>query len=210
MQAFIEYFKQYWVLFVILFVALIALIAVYAKMGKTMAKRKAEKEALMKKLDHMKFIRENYSELTEEKILSDNGENLVEGVADNIQVRLEKEEDMNKGFENLTEEEKTVYAFHHFLEESKVKTSEFFRNFTKPLTPYALSACEKFLEKNVFKLVKELYDSYDEENETASVIPEKIAETDEKIMSSCCFISAKEKAAAFIKENISSFVNKNS
>lgn len=206
MQAFVEYFKQYWILFVILFVALIVLFVVYGKMGKSMAKRKAEKEALIKKLDHMKEIREKYSELTVEKILSDDGENLLEGVADNIQVRLEKEENMNSSFENLTEAEKTSYAFHFFLEEAREKPSEFFRNYTKPLTPYALSACEKFLEKDVFLLVRDLYDAYDEDNETASVIPEKIAETDEKILSSDFVSSAKGKAVVYIKENVSQFI----
>ena len=173
-------------------------------MGKTMAKRKEEKAALIRKLDHKKLIRETYADLTEEKILSDDGENLIEGVADNIQVRLEKEDDMNEAFEKLTEEEKTIYAFHYFLEEKKV--SEFFKNFTKPLTPYALSACEKFLPENVLVSVKELYDCYDEDNETASVIPEKIAELDEKIGSLDFTADAKEKAVSFIKEKVSSFM----
>lgn len=206
MQMFIDYFKEYWVLFVILFVALIALVVVYSKMGKSMSKRKAEKEALIKKLDHMKAIRENYSCLTQEKILTDDGENLLEGVADNIQVRLEKEDDMNAAFENLTEEEKTVYAFCYFLEEAKEKPSEFFRQFTKPLTPFALSACEKFLEKDIFDLVKNLYDSYDEDNEEASVIPEKIKSLDEKIIACDIVPDAKKKAAEYIKENVSHFI----
>lgn len=206
MQMFIDYFKEYWVLFVILFAALIALVVVYAKMGKTMAKRKAEKEALIRRLDHMKKIRNSYSSLTAEKILADNGENLLEGVADNIQVRLEKEDDMNASFENLNEEEKLVYAFHYFLEEAKVKPSEFFRQFTKPLTPYALSACEKFLEKDIFGLIKNLYDSYDEDNEEASVIPEKIKSLDEKIISCDIVPDAKNKAAEYIKENVSQFI----
>lgn len=206
MQMFIDYFKEYWVLFLILFVALIVLVVVYTKMGKSMAKRKAEKEALIKKLDHMKAIREAYSELTEEKILSDSGENLLEGVTDNIQVRLEKEDNMNNAFENLTDEEKMVYAFHYFLEEAKTKPSEFFRQFTKPLTPYALEGCRKFLRKDAFDCVKELYDSYDEDNETASVIPDKIASLDEKIIALDIILSAKENASEYIKANVSQFV----
>ncbi len=206
MQAFIEYFKEYRILFLILFVLLVILVVVYAKMGKTMQKRKAEKEALIRKLDHMKKIREDYAELTEEKILSDDGENLLEGVADNIQVRLEKTEDMNDAFENLSEAEKIVYAFHFFLDEAKEKPSEFFRNFTKPLTPYALSGCEKFFSKDVADLIREMYDSYDEDNETASVIPEKIASLDEKIISADAFCDAGAKAAEYIRENVTYFV----
>lgn len=206
MQMFVDYLKEYWVLFIILFAALVALVVVYAKLGKSMAKRKAEKEAFIKKLDHMKEIRKNYSSLTEEKILADDGENLLEGVADNIQVRLEKEDDMNAAFDNLNDAEKSVYAFHFFLEEAKVKPSEFFRQFTKPLTPYVLSACEIFLEKEAFGYVKEMYDSYDEDNETASVIPEKIMSLDEKIIACDIVRNAEKKAAEYIKENVSQFV----
>ena len=210
MDAFIEYFKQYRILFIILFVLLIILVVVYSKMGKSMAKRKAEKEKLIKKLDHMKKIREDYASLTEEKILSDDGENLIEGIADNIQVRLEKTEDMNESFEKLTEEEKMIYAFHYFLDEAKEKPSSFFREFTKPLTPIALSACEKFVRKEVLVGIKKLYNCYDEDNETASVIPEKIDSLDQKILNFDFIEDAKEDAVKFIKENVSSFVNKNS
>lgn len=210
MEGFIEYFNQYKILFVILFVLLIVLVVVYAKMGKSMAKRKAEKEKLIKRLDHMKKIREDYASLTEEKILSDDGENLVEGIADNIQVRLEKNEDMNSAFEKLTEEEKLIYAFHYFLDEAKAKPSEFFRNFTKPLTPYAISACKSFLSKDVYVCVKELYDSFDEDNETASVIPEKTDSLDEKIASLDFIPEAKEKAVKFIRENAGCFISENS
>lgn len=209
MEAFIEYFRQYRILFIILFVLLVVLIVVYSKMGKTMAKRKAEKEKLIKKLDHMKKIREDYASLTEEKILSDDGENLIEGIADNIQVRLEKTDDMNMSFEMLSEEEKTVYAFHYFLEEAKGKPSVFFKEFTKPLTPIALSACERFVRKDVFADIKELYDSYDEDNETASVIAEKINALDEKITGADFIQNAKENAVKFIKENVTCFIAEN-
>jgi len=209
MEAFIEYFKQYRILFIILFVLLIILIVVYSKMGKTMAKRKAEKEKLIKKLDHMKKIREDYSVLTEEKILSDDGENLIEGIADNIQVRLEKTDDMNSSFEKLSCEEKMIYAFHYFLEEAKEKPSSFFKEFTKPLTPIAISACEKFVRQNVFADIKKLYDSYDEDNENASVIPEKINSLDEKILDADFIRNAKENAVKFIKENVTCFIAEN-
>ena len=63
-----------------------------------------------------------------EKILSDETEYILEGVADNIQVRLEKEGDMNEAFEKLNEEEKLAYSLHYFIEESENAPSEFFRN----------------------------------------------------------------------------------
>ncbi len=206
MQGFINYFKEFWPLFIVLFVLLVALFFMFRKASKTLQKAKAEKEKLIKKLDHMKLIRETYSELSEEKILSDDGENLLEGVTDNIQVRLEKSSDMNAEFFELKEEEKIAYAYFFFLDESKVNPSEFFKQYSKPLTPYALKGCELLLEKEVFDLVKEMYNSYDEDNESVSVISEKIDELDEKIKSSLDMKTEKLKAAEFIKKNAQKFV----
>lgn len=206
MEGFINYFKEFWPLFIVLFVLLVALFFMFRKASKTLQKAKAEKEKLIKKLDHMKLIRETYSELSEEKILSDDGENLLEGVTDNIQVRLEKSSDMNVAFFELSEEEKIAYAYFFFLDESQVNPSEFFRQYSEPLTPYALKGCEMFLEKEALASVKEMYDSYDEENESTSVIPEKIESLNEKIKSSLDIKAEKIKAADFIKENVKKFI----
>ncbi len=206
MEGFINYFKEFWPLFIVLFVLLVALIFMFRKASKTLQKAKAEKEKLIKKLDHMKLIRETYSELSEEKILSDDGENLLEGVTDNIQVRLEKSPDMNTAFFELSEEEKIVYAYFFFLDESVVNPSEFFKQYSKPLTPYALKGCEMFLSKEALSLVKNLYNSYDEDNESESVIPEKIDSLDEKIKALLDVKTEKLKAADFIKKNAQKFI----
>ena len=69
-----------------------------------------------------------------------------------------------------------------------------------------MSACEIFLEKDVFDRVKELYDCYDEDNESSSVIPEKIKALDDEIIA-CDFVSsAKKNAADYIKKNVTQFV----
>lgn len=206
MQGFIDYFRQYWYLFVIFVVAFIAMLFMFKKAGAALAKTKAEKEKLMKKLDHMKMIRETYSDLTEEKILSDKTEYLLEGVADNIQLRLEKNENMNDEFEKLNEEEKLMYALHYFLDEAATDASAFFRQYTKPLTPYALSACEIIADKETLDSIKKLYDAYDEDNETESVIEEKIKEFDGRIRQTLDITQAKMKAAEFIKQNAGKFV----
>ncbi|MBQ7956525.1 MAG: hypothetical protein IJ279_00700 [Clostridia bacterium] len=205
MQAFIDYVKEYWYLVLALVVATIAMLLMFRKAGASAAKNRAEKEKLIKKLDHMKMIRETYSDLTKEKILADETENLVEGVADNIQVRLEKSGDMSAAFEELKEEEKLVYSLHYFIEESEKAPSEFFKNYTKPLTPYALQMCEKITDSSTYSLVKNLYDCYDEDNETESVIKEKTDELDEKIKASSDMKLLKKKGADFIKENAEKF-----
>ena len=206
MDAFMSYFREYWYLFVILVILLGVMLFMFRKAGLALQKTKEEKEKLIKKLDHMKLIRETYSDLDKEKILEDDGENLLEGVADNIQVRLEKAEDMNNAFEELNEEEKLVYAFHYFLDEAAEVPSAFFKQFTKPLTPYTNEACKKFLSKETAVLVTKMYDAYDEDNETASVIASEISSLDDEIAEKLDVVSAKAKACQFIKDNVEKFV----
>ncbi len=206
MQMLLTYAKEYWVLLLIFLLAVVLLIFVSSKAGKAVARTRREREALIKKLDRMKFIRETYSDLTEEKILSDDGKNLIDGVTDNIQQRLEKNEDMAEAFGCLNEEEKTIYAFFWFLDEAEKSPSEFFRAYTYPLTPYALSACKIFLSQETYELIKQEYDRFDEENETVSVIDEEIEKLDEKIAHLLDFSQAKQNASDYIKKNVLKFV----
>lgn len=206
MQGFMSYFREYWYLFLILIVMLFVTLIMFRKAAEALSRTKAEKEKLIRKLEHMKLIRETYSDLTKEKILEDDGENLLEGIADNIQQRLEKADDMNAAFEELKKEEKLAYALHYFLDEAKVSPSQFFKAFARPLTPYAVEACKEIVDKKTHRLITEMFDSYDEENESSSVIPEKIEELDEKIKEKLDVDEAKIKAADFIKKNVKKFI----
>ncbi len=206
MQLIMSYIKEYWILCALFVLAVIALIFVSIKASQAVARTKAEKEKLIKKLDHMKKIREGYAELTEEKILSDTSEDLLEGVTDNIQQHLEKSEDMAEAFSKLNEEEKIAYAFFYFLDEAKVNVSEFFKAYSKPLTPYALKACEAFCDENLYSLIKSEYDSYDEDNEESSVIESEIAKLDEKIKEIFNEKELKLASCEYIKKNAEKFV----
>lgn len=206
MQAFVNYVKEYWVLFVLLAVALVALFFMTAKASSAVTKSKKEKEMLIKQLDRIKMLRENYSHLTEEKILSDSGENLLDGIRESIQSKIEKDEDMASSFEALRDEEKLVYAFSYFLEEAETAPSEFFRNYTRPLTPCAVKACGIFLGKEAARAIEKEYNSFDEENENTSFIEEEIEKLDEKIKSELDIASAKSAGADFIKKNVSQFI----
>ncbi len=206
MQALLNYIKDFWFLFVLLIIAIVAFLFVFSKASKSLARTRAEKERLIKKLDRMKKIREKYADLTEEKIFTDESDDLLDGVTDNIQQRLEKNEDMATAFDTLNEEEKLAYAFFYFLDETEKNASEFFKAYTRPLTPYALKACEKFCDKELYLLIKKEYDAYDEDNEAVSVVKTEIDLLDEKIKQLLVENELKLKACAFIKENAQKFV----
>ena len=161
----IENYKTLWTLLPLM-IALTVFMMV--KAGKAVRKTNEEKEKLKKRLDRMKMLKERYENITQEQIENDGSEMLMEGVAANIQFKLEKTDDMNGEFLLLNEERKMVYALNYFLEEASESPREFFRNYQRPLTPYAVKAAGMFIDSVSRNNLKKLFDMYDEENDGVS------------------------------------------
>ena len=136
-------FGVQWYYWVILLVAIIIAIFAWSKALKAGKERreKMKKEAAIWKRDYE--LREKFTILTEEKLNSTEETELLHGVAMNIQVKLEKANDMTESFNALPQEKKFVYALEYFDEDAKKKLSVFFKNNGEPLismVPDALNA----------------------------------------------------------------------
>lgn len=168
-----------WYYWVILTVAIIIAVLAWIKALKTSKERRErlKKEAAIWKRDYE--LRENYSVLTEEKLKSAEETELLHGVAMNIQVMLEKADDMTEVFNSLPDEKKYIYALEYFDEDAKKSLSTFFKNNGEPLisvVPYALNsigACE------YTEYYSKLFPMYDPDSEV-SVDYSVIAKTDEE------------------------------
>ena len=86
MENLVQIFSQNKTLWLLVLVLIVATIVMMAKASKAVKKSNAEKEELIKKLDHLKMLREKYEILTEESIKNDTSDMLLEGVASNIQL----------------------------------------------------------------------------------------------------------------------------
>ena len=136
-------FGVQWYYWVILLVAIIIAIFAWSKALKAGKERreKMKKEAAIWKRDYE--LREKFTILTEEKLNSTEETELLHGVAMNIQVKLEKANDMTESFNALPQEKKFVYALEYFDEDAKKNLSVFFKNNGEPLismVPDALNA----------------------------------------------------------------------
>ena len=136
-------FGVQWYYWVILLVAIIIAIFAWSKAIKAGKERreKMKKEAAIWKRDYE--LREKFTILTEEKLNSTEETELLHGVAMNIQVELEKANDMTESFNALPQEKKFVYALEYFDEDAKKNLSVFFKNNGEPLismVPDALNA----------------------------------------------------------------------
>lgn len=168
-----------WYYWVILLVAIIIAIFAWIKALKTSKERRErlKKEAAIWKRDY--DLRENYSVLTEEKLKSAEETELLHGVAMNIQVMLEKTDNMTETFNALPNEKKYIYALEYFDEDAKKSLSTFFKNNGEPLVsvvPYALNSvgASKYAE-----YYAKLFPMYDPDSEV-SVDYSIIAKVDEE------------------------------
>ncbi len=180
MQDFVSAAIKYWYLAAVLTALIIVTVFVWSKALRARAKRIAEKQALIERLEHEKALRTEFALLTEDKIKNADAALLAEGVGTNIQMRLEQKQDMEAEFEELSMPEKYAYAICYIIQDSANGLSNFFRANGAPLTPCALSAVEEIVGGEYAKVFKREYDIFDEDNETSSYSKEAVKDLDKK------------------------------
>lgn len=168
-----------WYYWVILVAAAIGAILLWSKAMKASRERRERlrREGAVWKRDYE--LREKFSVLTAEKINETAESELLHGVAMHIQVKLEKEPDMNGAFEGLTEQEKFIYALEYFDEDCKNSLSAFFKNNGAPLVPVIPSALTAVGANKYTDIVTSLMPMYDPDSDI-SVDYGVIAKADEE------------------------------
>lgn len=189
-----------WYLWALLAVLIIVAIFAWSKALKASRERRERlrKEAEIWRRDYE--LRQNYKTLTYEIIENADKNELLHGVAMNIQVALENEQNMDEAFKNLPKEKQFVYTLEYFDEDSKKSLSEFFKNNGEPLLSLASPALSSLGLTDISKLVSELYPMYDE-NSDVSIDREKIKICDEKFSAIYNSEELLFKAADYIKQN---------
>ena len=203
----IESIKHFWYLYLILFILIILTAFVCKKAFGAASRHSKEFNANLAKLKREKELRDAYSELTEEVIASAPADTLFEGTALCMEAKCQKSEDTSAFYLSLSDYQKLIYAYFYLAGDAKKdKLSAFFAQSTKPLTCDALAAAEKMLSAQAYEIIKEMHDRYDDDNENASVIPEEIAELDEKFKELTDDINLFAAGGEFIKKNPKEFI----
>lgn len=203
----IESIKHFWYLYLILFILIILTAFVCKKAFGAASRHSKEFNANLAKLKREKELRDAYSELTEEIIASAPADTLFEGTALCMEAKCQKSENTSAFYLSLSDYQKLIYAYFYLAGDAKKdKLSAFFAQSTKPLTSDALAAAEKMLSAQAYAIVKDMHDRYDDDNENASVIPEEIAELDEKFKELTDDINLFAAGGEFIKKNPKEFI----
>lgn len=194
--------QEFWYLYIILFVLIIITVFVWKKAAIAAARHKKEVNEIMAKAKRNKEIRDAYKDLTAQIIENAPAGSLFEGVALNLEAACQKAENTENFYNSMTDGQKKIYAYYYLASEAKeLKLSAFFKASSRPLTSDAVDAAELFVSKEIYAVIKEMFDCYDEENETASVIPQNIDRLNEEFEKLTKDIDLFIPAGEYIKNN---------
>ncbi|MBQ2846738.1 MAG: hypothetical protein IJE74_00585 [Clostridia bacterium] len=202
----IAYFLERPYLIAILAALVVLTLFVCVKAGQASARRGKINEALIKKLKEENALRNEFAVLTESLVKKSDSARLFRGVALNLQKKISDAKDMDSEFEKLTDAQKQVYALSFVVEDGGNKLSEFFRINGKPVTNIALDAVKKLFNGRTCEIFESEYNSFDPDNEEASVIPAEIEKLDAEFADLADENTVCAAGGRFIAENIEKFI----
>ena len=202
----ISYFLERPYLIAILAALVILTLFVCVKAGQASARRGKANEALIKKLKEENELKNEFSFLTESLVKKSEPSRLFKGVSLNLQKRISDSSDMETEFERFSDEQKMIYALSFVVEDGCEKLSDFFRINGKPVTDNALNAFGKLFDGRAYEIFESEYNSFDPDNEEASVIPEKIEKLDTEFIFLADADSICAAGGRFIADNIGNFI----
>lgn len=199
--------QDFWYLYVILLVLIIITAFVWKKAAAAAARHKKEVNEIMAKAKRNKEIRDAYKDLTAQIIENAPADSLFEGVALNLESACQKADNTENFYNSMTCGQKKVYAYYYLASEAKeLQLSAFFKASCRPLTSDAADAAKLFVNGEVYAVIKEMFDCYDEENETASVIPQNIEKLDKEFEELTKGVDLFAPAGEYIRNNPDEFL----
>lgn len=210
MRDFFAYISTHWYVGLILLILLVAAVLMWIKAVSSSQKNRAEREAIIAKLEKEKALRNEFRNLTENSFNIDDNEKLLFGIGANIQMFLEKQEDMNKAFDDMPEVKKFVYALNYIFEDAQdSELSKFFKANGQPLTGEAEKAVKGIIGGKFSEIFTSLYNMTDDDVDDVSYDPKKIEEYDKAYAEIMSEQKAEifSKIAQYIKTNKSIFLS---
>ncbi|MBR2418491.1 MAG: DUF4375 domain-containing protein [Clostridia bacterium] len=195
-----EWFSQYGYLVVVFFVVLAIFIVVLNFAAKAYSKHMKSFRAEEAEIKRLTALKEKYKDFSEETIKSAPDEEVLEGVALIYQLFLQKKENIEEEFLNLSDEKKSIYVLDVFVSDGGVK--EFFSANTDILRKRIVPALQLIGLSEDARLINEISRMYDEKDIEASLSEKRIEEIDKIIRESNLLSRIKLEGAKYIKENI--------
>lgn len=182
MKEFISYLTSNWYAAVGLALLIVVTVVAWVKACSAGKKRSAERERIIAELEEEKALRKQFK-VIDENIFTDNSiddECLIFGTAMNIQMSIEKKDDLITEFNGLCEKKRMIYALNFVFEDSKYeKLSLFFRSNGEPLLSQAKEAVQRIIGGELSTIFDEMFLMMNEDVEDVSFDKDRVEKLDE-------------------------------
>lgn len=200
-----EWFKNYWYL-VIIFVIVCAVTAVIMYFAaRAYSRHRRDYRNREKEIKRLLELKEKYQTLTEEVIMSADENELLEGTALSYQLVLQKIDDIEAAFEEMSDCKKDIYTLDVFVHDASVKT--FFSENGDILRKRLVRALERIGMKEFSDEINFIALMFDDKDETVSYSVSEMEKFDEQMLERDILTQIKLKSAEYIKNNCDSFIN---
>lgn len=200
-----EWMSKYWYL-VIVFVVVCAVAGVIMYFAaKAYSRHQREYKKQEKEIKRLLELKERYKELTKDVIMSADDGELLEGTALSYQLVLQKIDDNEAAFEQMSDCKKDIYTLDVFVSDASVKT--FFSENGDILRKRIVGALDRIGMEAFSKDLNEIALMFDVSDETVSYSVQKIEKFDEYMLGSDILTQIKLKGAEYIRNNCDCFIN---
>ena len=204
MDNLIAWFRDYWPYAVALVVVAVGASFIFhkaAKAYKDHQKRFHAEEAQMRRLVELK---ETYYPLTEAAIAAAPAEELLEGTALSLQIPLQKQDDPERAFALLPEEQQLIYVLDVFVSDKTATT--FFKESSALLSSRLLPALDLIGLHDADDRMKQLVTMFDENDETTSLNWETVQNADAAFEEMDLLTKIKLHGAEYIRNHPAQFL----
>lgn len=178
-MSFFEYIAQKPWIGAILVALVLLTIFVWVKAIASSKKRDEERKRIIAELEKEKALRNEFRAVSEDTFLPDkNDYRLIVGMCANVQMSIEKAEDINAAFGALSETKRVIYCLGYVFEDSQKSLSNFFRSNGEPLLSSAKNAVDEVIGGKFAELFDKEFVMLDENDETTSVDEKILKEMD--------------------------------
>ena len=202
MNAVTVWFRDYWQYAVLLVLVAAGTVFVWIKAVRAHRAHQVRFHAEEEKLRRMTDLKARYSDLSEEVIAAAPQEDLLAGVALQLQIWLQKQPDMKQAFASLPDEAQYVYALDVFTEDAP---RDFFKKNGTPLLRVITPAFAAIGLTSEVPRVRTLALMYDETDETTSLDEDVLTQAEKDWADSDLLTQIKLAGAEYIQKNSALF-----
>ena len=206
MQAVIAWFRDYWPYAIALVVVAVGASFLFRKAAPSYRAHQKTFHAQESEMRRLVALKEQYYPLTAQAIAAAPKEELLEGTALSIQIPLQKSDDPDGAFKNLSDVQQMIYVLDVFTSDKTAAT--FFKESSTLLTGRLLPALDLIGLHEFDADMQMLVTMFDENDETTSLDPKKIAAADANFAAGDLLTKIKLRGAEYIQTHTEQFLAK--